>query len=341
MDDKKGNRVRRILEAKRQPPEYQRLDLEPKEGGRSLLHDEFGIPKVSPTPKNKGDIPVMEDIPNEPVQVKASLPSQNVKVPTGIPKKGSPLPSVGDDDGFFPPRANFVAVGQKEHTWYAPEVTGPSRKKESVDDVIIDNNDEVDVESLQGADPFADLKTEEGSEIRQKFERILSMIEEDALASIYSAPSLDDLDEVRSKIFGKSSDLTTLLKEFKNIPTEERRVVGEIVNYAVENIKLEIQAKKDSLEIEDESEEEFTSSEDRSSSDDNDKGYYPTQTAKISSLQEGFFAILVDDKLYSTAQDAISARDILSKLILGNNIEVTRVQVIKRVPIDFGIILGD
>lgn len=331
MNDKKGNRVRRILESKRQPPEYQRLDIEPKEGGKSLLHDEFGILKVSPSPHNKGDIPMMDEIPSEPVQIKASVPSSNVKIPTGIPKKGPPAPSVDEEDGFYPPRSNFVSVGQKEHTWYAPEVTGPPKE-------TIDNNDDVDVESLQGMDPLEDLHNESASEIRLKFEKVLSMIEEEALALVYTATSPEDLDEIASSIFGKDSSLTSLLREFKSIPAEERRVVGELINFAVENIKLEISSKQDSFGIEEEDEE--PQEEDISK---DDKVYIPQPGAigKLPALQEGNFAILIDDKLFNTAQDASSAKNILSRLILGNNVDVSRIQVIKRVPIDFGIILED
>lgn len=337
---RKGNRVRRILETKKQPPEYQRLDLEPKEGGRSLLHDEFGIPKVSPTQK-KASLPEAPDIPNEPVHVKASVPSTNIRAPLGVPKRGAPIPS--DDDGFVPPPSNFVAVGQKDHTWYAPEVTGPRPPPVQLDEEneIIDNNDDVDIESLQGADPFADLKEEGGSEIREQFEKTLAYIEEQALALIYSATTLEELDKVKGYIFGKDSDLTAVLREFKNIPVNERRIVGEVINYAVENLKLEITAKAKELSHEDPAPEPSPEEdEDEDKSHPDDKSFNPP-TAKISSLQDGHYAIFIDDKLFNTAPDVKLAREILSRLILGNNIDITRIQVIRRIPIDFGVVLGD
>lgn len=329
MNDKKGNRVRRILETKRQAPEYQRLDIEPKEGGKSLLHDEFGILKVSPLPPNKGDIPIMNEISNEPVQIKASVQSSNMKTP--ILKKGIPSPN-NEDDGFVPPRSNFVSVGQKEHTWYSHEVAGYPKE-------TIDNNDEIDVDSLQGIDPLADVDDENISEIRKNFENILSMIEKDALSAVWAVTTLKELDEVKHTIFGKDSGLTLLLKEFKSIPQKEKHIVGDLINYVVENIKLEISAKRDSFEVdgpnyEIDNEEELQDSEEESESDESESVEFPT-------LQEGSFAILVDDKLFNTTQSIVAAKDILSRLILGNNIDVSRIQVLKRIPVDFGIIFGD
>lgn len=343
---RKGNRVRRILETKKQTPEYQRLDIEPKEGGKSLLHDEFGIPKVS-TYQRKEKALEPSDISNRPVHVKASLPIVNTKSSSGIPKRGTPL--IEEEDDFVPPRSNFVAVGQKEHTWYAPEVAGP--RPSSVDQKeIIDNNDEIDVDALQGTDPFIDLKEDGVSEIREEFEKTLGMIEEQSLLMISTVKSPEDLKVAKATIFGKNSDLTAILREFKNIPPNERRIVGEIINYTLENIKLELSSKgeefvsaervrntvpapesSDSHDVEDEDEDE----------DENEDEEHVPSTAKISSLQDGHYAVFIDDKLFNTFSDTNSVREILSRLILGNNIDVTRIQVIKRIPIDFGVVLGD
>ena len=54
--------VRRAIEAKRNRPEYQRLDIEPETGGKSLLHDEHGLPPFSDVGSNYASI---EAYPNE------------------------------------------------------------------------------------------------------------------------------------------------------------------------------------------------------------------------------------------------------------------------------------
>ena len=148
------NVTKRILEAKTRQPEYLRLDVEPKVGGQSLLHDEFGMPKTGGGQRR--NIPPMKEISNEPVVVKASKPTKikdrtfsmiqeedgnYIRVPDFT---GS---NIEEDDKFIPPKSNFVSVGNMEHAWYDEKVTGIS---------MVDNNDEVDVASLQGINPLAE-----------------------------------------------------------------------------------------------------------------------------------------------------------------------------------------
>lgn len=375
MTDMKGNRVRRILDMKRQPPAYQQLDIEPKEGGRSLLHDEFGLPKVSATPTNKGDIPVMPELSSEPVQIKASVPDPNkVQIAHGIPKRGNPSPKAQAmvDDGFFPPKNNFVAVGQVDTAWATKEVTGlPDTDNTMVDNNWPEDSSEEDgdvverhVASLQGANPLADLEKESISAARKQFEHRLKHISTEVIGKLQLVETLDELEDFKANVLGKGGVMNTVLRQFAQIPPADRRIVGELINSVIDQLKIEFEAKENELikyaddEEEDEPTEEdweeYSKSElteenesniqweDGEEPDEEPGSDIPPATAKISSaLAEGQFAILIDDKLFTTVDSSEKAKDAISRLILGNNVPVESIQLIKRIPIDFGVILGD
>ncbi len=365
QSDQRGNRVRRILETKRQPPEYQRLDLEPKEGGRSLLHDEFGLPKVSPTPTNKGDIPIMKDIPNEPVSIKASQPVAQVS--NSLPKRGVPSVLAQQsfvNDGFFPPKNNFVSVGQVESAWATKEVTGlPDTTNTNTS--MVDNNwpesssDEdgeivaKQIEKLQGMNPLADLENSNVSAARKHFEHRLQHILSEVIEKLHVVDSVDELTDFKANVLGKSGVLSVVLRQFAQVPPAERQVIGESINNVIDQLKLEFEAKEYELTSDEgEYEEDEPTEEDWAEHDSQNEEEETSQneeepqsqqgTAKISSaLEEGQFAILIDDKLFTTVNDTQEARKVLTRLILGNNVPVENIQLIKRVPIDFGVILDD
>lgn len=358
MPEKRGNRVRRILDSKRQPPEYQRLDIEPKQGGKSLLHDDFGLPKVGSASK-KEDVPEMEEVSNEPVRVRASVPDESkVQIAKGgIPQRGRPSRAAEqsfteeEDDRFIPPKSNFVSVGQKEHTWYDDKVAGPS---EMVDNNALDPNapDEqlIDTNSLQGANPLADVENEEVSEIRKHFEQRLRYVHDGVLSQLEDVVNLEDLEQFKANVLGKGGVFAAVLRQFKKLPPQERRVVGELVNSVIDSLKLEFEAKEYEFLSEEDEDEEFPpevgeyeegrNPEDEDTDANMDVGPAQPQTAKVSSaLGEGQYAVLVDDKLFTVVDSAQDARQVLSRLILGNNVDVERIQLIKRVPIDFGVVL--
>jgi hypothetical protein len=353
MTEKRGNRVKRILDSKRQPPEYQRLDIEPREGGKSLLHDDFGLPKVGPAP-SRGDIPQMREVSNKPVSIKASVPDESrVQIAKGgIPQKGRPSRAAEqtftkeEDDGFIPPKNNFVNVGQTEHAWYDEKVAGPS---EMVDNNALDSNapDEqlIDTDSLQGTNPLADIEQEELSEIRKQFEQRLQYIQDGVLSQLEDVVNLEDLEQFKANILGKSGVISTVLKQFKKLDSQDRQVVGELVNSVIDTLRLEFEAKEyeflsDEEEDEDEESEHGDFPEEEDSNENLDVGPRQPQTAKVSAaLAEGQYAVLVDDKLFTVVDSAQEARQVLSRLILGNNVDVERIQLIKRIPIDFGVVL--
>lgn len=359
QSNQRDNRVRRILDAKRQPPAYQKLDIEPKDGGKSLLYDKFGLPKVASLPTNKDDIPIM-DISNEPITVKASEPQ--VQISHVIPKRGFPSQQMFSDDGFIPPKNNFVSVGQVDSAWATKEVTGlPDTNNTNT--TMVDNNwpqnsSEQDgesiakhVEKLQGMNPLADLENDQVSATRKHFEHKLQHIITEVIEKLQVVDSLDALANIKANIFGKNGVLASILRQFSKIPLSDRVVIGESINNIIDQLKLEFEAKEYELTSDTEDEEEYPEDEsdleeesEFSSEDeeDLDVGLGPQGTAKIStSLKEGQLAILIEDKLFTTVDDAKEARKVLTKLILGNNIPVENIKLIKRIPIDFGVILDD
>lgn len=58
----------------------------------------------------------------------------------------------------------------------------------------------------------------------------LEAIKADALAKIDSAKDLDALNEIKVAILGKKGELTAVLKGMKDVPAEERPMVGQMVN---------------------------------------------------------------------------------------------------------------
>jgi hypothetical protein len=355
-EDLRGNRVRRILDAKRQPPEYQRLDYEPKDGGKSLLHDEFGLPKVAPQPTNKGDFPIMKEVSNKPVVIKASDPNKK-QSSNLVLKKGIPVVSAQQnfsDDGFIPPKNNFVSVGQVETAWATKEVTGLPDTKNSKSQMV-DNNwpetvseedgDAVQnhVETLQGMNPLKDLE----SSVRKNLEHQLQVMLTEVTEELSVMDSLDDFADLKSRVLGKNGILSDILIQFSKIPSAERVAVGQLVNDVIDQLKLEFEAKEYELtssseEDEEKMHEDYEGEPPDLSEEKSEEAEEPQATVKISSaLAAGQFAIFIDDKLFVTLSSAKEAREVLTKLILGNNVPVENIQLIKRIPIDFGVILDD
>src|SRR5450432_2806294 len=71
---------------------------------------------------------------------------------------------------------------------------------------------------------------------------------EQALAQIGAASSLEILDGLRVSVLGKTGLVTEQLKQLGKLPADERKVQGERVNRAKEQLQLAIAARKASLE---------------------------------------------------------------------------------------------
>ena len=70
-----------------------------------------------------------------------------------------------------------------------------------------------------------------------------------ALAQIMGAKDASELEDIRIAYLGKSGKLTSLIKAIKNIPEEERKQVGILINQAKNTIIEEIANKKNSFKI--------------------------------------------------------------------------------------------
>jgi hypothetical protein len=343
-EQKRGNRVRRMLEQKRQPPAWQQMDIEPEEGGKSRLHDEHGLPKVAPVPKK--DLPKMPELPNTPVAIKASERGAPSQMATGVPNKGRPSKSAEQDfqdDGFIPPKNNFVNVGQVEQAWYDEKVAGPPQE-------MIDNNEEVDTESLQGMNPMEDVQDKNTAKLRKKFESRLQKVAQGVLAQLETVVNQEQLETFKANVLGRNGVFAKILLQFGELDPSERRVVGELVNQFIDALKLEFEAKEQELyeDFGDDEEEEFDEEgyDQMMAEEDPPEDPAPRVANVAQMLKPRDIAVLVDGKLIKVFDQATSTltaelRDLLNKIILGNNIDPERVQVIKRLPVDFGIHIGD
>jgi len=72
-------------------------------------------------------------------------------------------------------------------------------------------------------------------------------IKNTALAFIFEAEDLDNLEETKLQFLGKSGKLTLALKEIKNVPIEKRPAVGVLANDVKQTIEDAIEEKKQSL----------------------------------------------------------------------------------------------
>ena len=342
--------VQRILEAKTRQPEHQRLDMEPKVGGQSLLHDEFGIPKVSASQRR--NVPVMKEISSDPVVVKASKPSGNIKykAPRVAVRNES-----DDDDKFIPPKSNFVSVGHVEHAWYDDKVAGPSKTKAPV---IVDNNDEVDVDRLQGINPLTDPKDPKTVEAINFFTKRLNHVKSLVVSELAEITEISELKNLRQNTFGKNGIFTDIVRKLDTLKID-KAAVGELLNQMYSELELEIQGKEFELQAEDEDADAITewpediaqavlpSQKDEDDEEDNQEDEEDSEGADVASedstaIPEGHYAVIIDNKLIGVEENIDVVKSIISKLLLNDedSISLDRIQIMKRIKIDFGIILG-
>lgn len=75
----------------------------------------------------------------------------------------------------------------------------------------------------------------------------LEAIKAEALAKIESAGDLDALNEIKVAVLGKKGELTAVLKSMKDVPAEERPMVGQMVNDARTAIEEKLEEKKTNI----------------------------------------------------------------------------------------------
>jgi hypothetical protein len=115
--------------------EYQRMDIDPRPAGRSLLHDRNGMPRVA-QPKSRAARP-MPEISNEPIRI----------------------PAKKEEDVSYHrvPKQPMAHIGMHEDTmWFDEELVAGEVPGHSPPEDVIDNNEEIDVESLQRPDSARD-----------------------------------------------------------------------------------------------------------------------------------------------------------------------------------------
>ena len=78
----------------------------------------------------------------------------------------------------------------------------------------------------------------------------LDQIRQEALKQIADSDALDKLNDVRVAFLGKKGKLTAVLKGMKDVPAEERPLVGQLVNEtraAIEGFLEESRAKMEKI----------------------------------------------------------------------------------------------
>ena len=73
----------------------------------------------------------------------------------------------------------------------------------------------------------------------------IARIKEQALEEVRNATNLRELTDLKVKYLGKKGELTSVLRGMGNLSPEERPVVGELVNYAKNEIEILINEKEE------------------------------------------------------------------------------------------------
>jgi len=115
--------------------EHERLGIEPAVAGVSYLHDENGISKAPPYPRNPQPPP--PPFSNEPEHVRALDPQQQQP---NLPPVQARRPNISQMPAH---------VGVHEETmWFDDKVVGSGQQR------FIDNNKDVNIDALQGYNPL-------------------------------------------------------------------------------------------------------------------------------------------------------------------------------------------
>ncbi len=80
--------------------------------------------------------------------------------------------------------------------------------------------------------------------MKDKLKNIVSA----ALEQVQDSNKLEELNNIRVKLLGKKGELTSILKSMKDVPKEDRPVVGQMVNEARTSIEEKLQEKTKEIE---------------------------------------------------------------------------------------------
>ena len=81
--------------------------------------------------------------------------------------------------------------------------------------------------------------------MKEQINKICSLAKEE----IKSCKDLQNLNEVKAKILGKKSELTSILKGMKDLSNEERPIIGNLVNKVRNELEVLIKNKEDEFKI--------------------------------------------------------------------------------------------
>jgi len=213
------DRLKRVLATN--SPYYQQQDLQPHEGGRSLLHDKNGRPLHKPAPevraqnapvgyveeperlKIRGTQPVVPQ-PQAPLKYRELNPTHTAQDPAPAQE-----PPVMDD---IP-----VHVGNhNDHSWHDYHVTGTP----------VDNNDYVNAEALQGAQRLPET---------QQDQQVLEQQQQDAAWSDDNPPR-PVISDVISQM--KESDMVVLVRGDPVFVSVSEQDIKQCVEDAMLNYKV-------------------------------------------------------------------------------------------------------
>jgi hypothetical protein len=353
MSDNDIRKIRsnKVLDSKRKPPAWQSLGIEVPTGGVSLMVDEFGMPKIPPKPLDK-QIPELIQLDNNPVNIKATnIENKRVQfIKKGSMKNTENNPNIADDK-FIPPKDNFVIVGGSEdHTWYDKRVTGIAD-----DQQMVDNNEVIDVEKLQGINPLIEKAAsdvvdefiqdefiqEPVIEKELKVKEILQRLDRSFRAIVSKLKEVNDIEElhnIRKNIFSENGIFYTIVeagnKYLDYLDKDKRQFFIAKIKDVFEATKLEFEAKElEFLSSTDSNEEAEDPNEDEVS--------YDQEEISDENTSNNLYILYVDNKLYTSKASSDAIKDVLKNLLLKNEIDISRIMLLKKINIDFGIILEE
>lgn len=79
--------------------------------------------------------------------------------------------------------------------------------------------------------------------MKEKLQKIM----EEAIAGINASETMEKLNEIKVAYLGKKGELTSVLKSMKDVPAEERPMVGQLVNDARQTIEAAFDEKREML----------------------------------------------------------------------------------------------
>ncbi len=78
-------------------------------------------------------------------------------------------------------------------------------------------------------------------------EKKLINIKNTALPMILDAQTIEELEELRIQFLGKSGSLSNVMKEIKTVPTDEKPLMGQLLNEVKEIIENTLKEKREEL----------------------------------------------------------------------------------------------